>query len=321
MGLFSLFRREPKLRVGEPKLTPAQRQEIVEAAADGWTLDELADEYDVSTKTIQRVLRAARQATQVDPVLTLKRQLELKTVQAQLDAIESDPEIRARMVEQLVGPPKDRPVDQVTIERVIDFLGKQGRVVVDQRWLADLEERARQQQEALQDADAEIDELREQLRGATRGEGAMDDVLRRAADVLLPRIAASAPGLPAPARPPNGAPAPSPAPGAAPATLDALLANVLALEPAEAARLVYTNATLGLMLGGLPLADAVLLLLSTSGPEEVATLVAGLAELEVLHRAAVERPEWVRAFLEALRQEHAARTAAQAPEAAAEAAA
>ena len=301
-------------RVGEPKLTAAQRQQIVEYTADGWTLEELADEYDVSTKTIQRVLRAARQATQVDPVLALKRQLELKTVEAQLEAVEKDPEIRARMVEQLVGPPKDRPVDQPTIERVLEFLDREGRTVVDKRWLADLEERARKLEETLAEAEAEIEELREQVRAGGGQDAAMMGLLR---DLLAGRLAvgqAGRAGAPGPVVQAVPAAAPGPAPDAPslPVADGAAvwLRNLTAMDPAEAATLVYTSAANGMEVGSVSLAQAVMLLLGASSPQQVAALLAGVPGLEAVQAVAVERPEWVALFLEALRSVHQQRAGA-----------
>ena len=304
----------PSRRVGERKVTTEVRARIYELYADGSDKEEIADELGVSVRTVERYLAQLRQDGEGDPVELARRQLAAKEAQIQLQALES-PEVKEKVVAKLFGPPSDKPVDQQTIERVLDFLERQGRTVVDKRWLSDLEERARKTEEALAEADEEIDDLRDQLRAGGGEEGAVLSLIRDLVPTL--RRQGAVPGGGVPELPPAAAGSPASAPERPAADSAAvLLSNLTALEPAEAARIVYTSAANGMEVGGVSLAQAVMLLLSVSSPQQVAALLAGVPGLEAVQTVAQERPEWVTAFLTALRALHDERTSAPAAPAA-----
>ena len=150
-------------RVGDTKVTPALRAEICRRAAAGESTRTIATDLGVSQRSVQRVLseegtREGDECTGDDaetrprrvfraeyaqsaPLAALKEQLEAVKVRAQIEAIESDPNVRDALIDQLIGPRK-RELTAETIDQARHFLSGQGLAIVPATEVVELRERA-----------------------------------------------------------------------------------------------------------------------------------------------------------------------------------
>ncbi len=305
----------PRRRVGERRVTAELRDQIMEMRADEVPADEIADTLGLSPRTVYRVLAAARDASDLDPLVELRQRLERKKMEVQIEALD-DPDVQDQVRSQVFGPGRDKPVDQVTIEKVIAFLEAQGRTVVDKEWLGELKQRAKDLEESLKAAEDEIDDLNDQLRAGGGENGMLVSLARE----LIPNLKKGQPAMPGATVQEVPSTSPSSASSAAAPQLAApdaggFLKNLTNLPAKEAAELLYNAAAGGMEIGGVAVVDAVQLLLVASTPDQVAVLLADIPGVEAIRQVIAERPDWAQALLAALRTIHFERSG-QAPAAA-----
>src|SRR5581483_5694404 len=290
----------------EPKLTPEERAEVASALADGASVDELAEEYGVSPRTIRRVAAAA--GGDDGAVRDPRRALDRSLATIQLEALEN-PHVREalqeraldKLLERVGGGAKERPLTEVEIARVRKHLEGSGFAIEPRQVVEGLRRRVADLEAKLDAVLKEKADLAERLVKAKTGDEPKLDKLigpdvQQAFVSGLAGIAGGFLGVPV-----GGAPsaAPGPQPPAGPPPVVAVLHR---MDPAVAAGLLLKAAAAGAALGGVDLRGVLPWVTAIDDVEQLAAVFGAMPGTVALAADVRERPDWWRAFLAATRQ-------------------